>query len=324
VNPVTVERDGAVVTVRIDNVTENASENFLTTPVLTQLWDELTGLERDNGVRAVVLTGADGRFVGHYDVDEILAGAQRVGVGVPRALAPAVLGFAAPLARVRGLRVRLAASPLAGVVALSRFHQLTELIRDSSKVYVAAIDGPAFGGGLELALACDVRVAGAEGCDLGLLEVLLGLVPGGGGSQVLVRALGPQRALDMLLEGRTLTSAQAYELGLVQHLVSREEVLAEARTVARRLGGRFAPAVRAVKHAVHHGGSLSVRRGHAVEGAWFLALAGRGGTQTALRHLATEIWRSRRAGEDPVESATRRMIELQRGDAVEFAAPRKN
>jgi enoyl-CoA hydratase len=319
--PVIVEQDGAVATVRVDNATETAPENFLTDAVVTRLWDTLTTLEKDRGIRAVVLTGAGrGGFIGHYDIDEIVTGAQRVALAMPRGLAPAVLGLAVPLARARWLRRRVAASALAGVVALVRFHQVTALIRRSRKVYVAAVDGPAFGGGLELALACDVRVAG-DGGDLGLIEVLLGLVPGGGGSQLLARALGPSRALELLLEGRPLTAEQALRLGLVHLVVPREEVLAQARVVARRLARRSPDAVRAVKHAVHQGGSLPLDGGLAVERSWFLTLAGGVAAKTALRHLATRIWHSRRAGLDPEQAAALRMKDLRDGVAVELGEP---
>ena len=100
---------------------------------------------------------------------------------------------------------------------------------------VAAIVGPALGGGLELALVCDVRVAAAT-ATLAMPEVRLGVLPGGGATQRLPRLLGTARAKDLLLTGRRISGAEAQAWGLVDHVVERPDVPDVARDEVRRLG----------------------------------------------------------------------------------------
>jgi enoyl-CoA hydratase/carnithine racemase len=279
---VLTERHGPVVTLRLDN----PPHNLLTTPVMIELRNAVARLERDASVRAVVLAGAQrGVFIGHYDVEEILAGARAAGVALPRWFAPVVLRLVGALTKVPGGASLLGRSPAVGVVSLLRFHRVVRAIRRSGKVFVAAIDGPASGGGFELALACDVRVMGDGPYEAGLVESLFGLVPGGGGSELLIRALGAGRALELLLEGRLLGSREAFELGLVHHVVDHDKVLDHARQIAERLATRPPDAVRAIKDTVGRGGAPGVER------AWFLTLAGRKTALTALDRYSARLER---------------------------------
>src|SRR5438067_5592605 len=100
-------------------------------------------------------------------------------------------------------------------------------IERTPKVFVAAINGHALGGGLEIALACDFRFAAEGDYRIGLPEVNLGLLPGNGGTQRLTRLLGRTRALDMLLSGQPVQPARALELGLVDRLISADQLLEE-------------------------------------------------------------------------------------------------
>jgi enoyl-CoA hydratase len=102
---------------------------------------------------------------------------------------------------------------------------------------IAAIRGYAFGGGLELALACDIRVA-AEDAQLGLTEINLAIIPGGGGTQRLTRALGTARALELMLEGTLLAPTEAREAGLVHRVIPAERLVAEAQATGERLARR--------------------------------------------------------------------------------------
>jgi enoyl-CoA hydratase/carnithine racemase len=114
---------------------------------------------------------------------------------------------------------------------------------------VAAVSGYALGGGCELALACDMIVA-AEGAEFGQPEILLGIIPGGGGTQRLARVMGKQRAMELVLTGRRIGAAEAHELGLVTRLAPAGEWLDSALELAARIAERPPLAVRLAKQAV--------------------------------------------------------------------------
>lgn len=119
-------------------------------------------------------------------------------------------------------------------------------------VFIAAINGAALGGGTELALACDVRFASAT-AELGLTEVKLGIIPGGGGTQRLPRAIGPARAKEFILTGRRIPATEAAALGLVARVSSPAALRDEAITLARTIAGNAPIAVAAAKHAIDEG-----------------------------------------------------------------------
>ena len=133
-------------------------------------------------------------------------------------------------------------------------------------VFIAHIAGHALGGGLEIALACDIRLATAAHYKLGTPEVTLGLLPGNGGTQRLTRLLGPSRALDLLLTGRTFSPQDAYEWGLVAELLDPEEADDRVRAYALRFANGAALATAAIKRCVHEGGQLPLAEGLALEG----------------------------------------------------------
>jgi enoyl-CoA hydratase/carnithine racemase len=130
------------------------------------------------------------------------------------------------------------------------------------QVFVAHIAGHALGGGLEIALACDLRIATAGSYRLGTPEVTLGLLPGNGGTQRLARMLGTSRALDLLLTGRTFTVEQARDWGLVAEVF---EDGAAARAYLERFAAGPALALRNIKRAVHEGAQLPLAEGLALE-----------------------------------------------------------
>jgi enoyl-CoA hydratase/carnithine racemase len=133
----------------------------------------------------------------------------------------------------------------------------------ADQVFIAHINGHALGGGLELALACDVRLAVPGSYKLGTPEVTLGLLPGNGGTQRLTRFLGPSRAMDLLITGRTFGPAEALEWGLVSALVDADG----AREYAERLAVGPKLAIAAIKRCVHEGGQLPLEDGLALEAA---------------------------------------------------------
>jgi enoyl-CoA hydratase/carnithine racemase len=131
----------------------------------------------------------------------------------------------------------------------------------AEQVFVAHIAGHALGGGLEIALACDIRLAAPGSYKLGTPEVTLGLLPGNGGTQRLTRLLGPSRAMDLLLTGRTFSPDEALDWGLVSALCDADA----AREYAERLAAGPALAIAAIKRCVHEGGQLSLDEGLALE-----------------------------------------------------------
>ena len=130
---------------------------------------------------------------------------------------------------------------------------------------IAAIRGVALGGGLELALACDIRIAGDD-AQLGLTEVNLAIIPGGGGTQRLPRLIGRGKALEMILTGARIGAAEALRLGLVERVVPAAEVLTAAQDLARELAGRAPVALRYAKEAVVKGLGMSLDDGLRLEG----------------------------------------------------------
>ena len=131
----------------------------------------------------------------------------------------------------------------------------------AEQVFVAHIAGHALGGGLEIALACDIRLAAPGSYKLGTPEVTLGLLPGNGGTQRLTRLLGPSRAMDLLLTGRTFSPDEALDWGLVSALCDADA----AREYAERLAAGPALAIAAIKRCVHEGGQLPLADGLALE-----------------------------------------------------------
>ncbi|MBV8711537.1 MAG: enoyl-CoA hydratase/isomerase family protein [Solirubrobacterales bacterium] len=133
------------------------------------------------------------------------------------------------------------------------------------QVFVAFVAGHALGGGLEIALACDIRLAATGGYKLGLPEVTLGLLPGNGGTQRLTRLIGPSRALELLLTGRTYEVEEAHEMGLVAHVYDADDAQSGVREYAERLATGPGLAIAAIKRCVHEGGELALANGLALE-----------------------------------------------------------
>jgi len=139
------------------------------------------------------------------------------------------------------------------------------------KPTIAAITGYALGGGCELALCCDLRVAG-DNARLGQPEILLGIIPGAGGTQRLTRLLGPSRAKELIFTGRFVDAAEALRIGLVDRVVAPDDVYAEAFALARQLADGPAYALRAAKEAIDRGLEVDLDTGLEIERVQFAAL----------------------------------------------------
>jgi enoyl-CoA hydratase/carnithine racemase len=142
---------------------------------------------------------------------------------------------------------------------------LDELARFPAPV-IAAMNGVAFGGGLELALACDLRLA-ADGIEMGLLEVRLGIIPGAGGTQRLARVAGTAIAKELIFTGRRIPAARAAELGIVTRVVAPSELAAAAEKLAAEVAECAPLAVAAAKRAIDGGAALALDAALALERA---------------------------------------------------------
>ncbi|MBI2370789.1 MAG: enoyl-CoA hydratase/isomerase family protein [Deltaproteobacteria bacterium] len=147
----------------------------------------------------------------------------------------------------------------------------TLVLATLDKPTIAAIHGYALGGGCELALACDIRVA-SEDAQLGLPEVSRGMIPGSGGTQRLPRLVGMGRALELILTGEPVDAREAYRIGLVNRVVPRSELLPTAEKIARTIASRAPVALRYAKEAVVKGVDLPLEEGLRLEGdlSWLL------------------------------------------------------
>ncbi|MGW0599797.1 enoyl-CoA hydratase/isomerase family protein [Streptomyces sp. NPDC002776] len=155
------------------------------------------------------------------------------------------------------------------------------------KPVVAAVTGYALGGGCELALCADFRIA-AENAKLGQPEILLGLIPGAGGTQRLSRLVGPSKAKDLIFTGRMVKADEALTMGLVDRVVPAEEVYTAAHAWAAKLAQGPAIALRAAKESIDTGLETDIDTGLAVERNWFAGLFATADRETGMRSFVED------------------------------------
>lgn len=155
---------------------------------------------------------------------------------------------------------------------MRRWTEVQAALEGLQKPVIAAIRGYALGGGAELALACDLRIVG-ETASVGFPEIELGLFPGAGGTQRLLRLVGPHRALQLMMEGTQLVGGAAVDAGLADEAVSDERVVDVALDHARRLAARPTRAIGLLKQAVYGGWGRPLDDGLALERKAVLAVA---------------------------------------------------
>ncbi len=144
-------------------------------------------------------------------------------------------------------------------------HDSLERVARIPKIFIAMIGGHALGGGLEIALACDLRFCADGDFKLGLPEVTLGLLPGNGGTQRLARLIGKNRALDLMIQGRAVTPKEALALGMVDRLFPPAELAAKTMEYANGVARGASFAAGRIKLAVNHGTDLPLGEGLAYE-----------------------------------------------------------
>jgi enoyl-CoA hydratase/carnithine racemase len=205
--------------------------NAISAELRRELGDALQALRRDEAVSALVLTGAGERaFSAGLDLRELASTQQGV-----------------PPTDIRRFRWD-APHPLQGF----------------DKPSIAAVNGLAIGGGVELALLCDIVVA-SEAATFAFAEVTRGIMPGNGGTQRLSRRIGKPRALEMILTGRTVPAAEALGIGLAEHVVPPQQLMERARGIARAIAANAPVAVRAARDAIHRGSEMPLAEGLALE-----------------------------------------------------------
>jgi len=229
-------------TIRLDRPPVNALNDQLT----AELAEAARAAAADQ-VRAVVIYGGEKVFAGGADI-KVMAEA----------------GYAETASRSR------------------RLQDAMDLVAGLGKPVVAAITGYALGGGLELALAADFRVAG-ERARVGQPEILLGIIPGAGGTQRLPRLVGPARAKDIVFSGRMLAAAEALEIGLVDRVVPDAEVYPAALDMVQRYASGPALALRAAKQAIDYGLGVDLATGLEIERVQFAALFGTEDQRAGMR-----------------------------------------
>jgi enoyl-CoA hydratase/carnithine racemase len=163
-----------------------------------------------------------------------------------------------------------------------RLQEAAGLIAGLGKPVVAAITGYALGGGMEVALSADFRVAG-ESARLGQPEILLGVIPGAGGTQRLPRLVGPAKAKEIVFSGRMLKAAEAHAIGLVDLVVPDDAVYTAAHDMVKRYVNGPALAIRSAKQAIDQGLGVDLATGLEIERAHFAALFGTEDQRAGMR-----------------------------------------
>ena len=241
---VRVETDGAVATIRLDRPKMNA----LSGQVVAELAEAAAQVGADDAVRAVVLYGGPRLFAAGADIKEMSD----------------------------------AANPTWIAGHSKRLQDCLGAVAGIPKPVVAAVTGYALGGGLELALCADFRVLGA-GAQVGQPEILLGVIPGAGGTQRLPRLVGPSRAKDIVFTGRFVAADEALAIGLADRVVPDDEVYQAAVQLAGRFTGGPALALAAAKQAIDRGLEINLEAGLEIERLHFAALFATEDQRTGMR-----------------------------------------
>ena len=243
----TVERSASVAVVTIQRPDKLNALNARVVADLTAAFQELIAATGDDAVRAAILTGAGKAFVAGADIGEM-----------------------ATMTTTEAKRFADAGHALGALLEMAPFP------------VIAAVNGFALGGGCELALACDFILA-ADNAKLGQPEVNLGIIPGFGGTQRLVRRVGAARARELIFTGDMLNAEQALAIGLVNSVVPGADLLARAREVALKIASRGPLAVAAAKRVILRGESLDLPAACELEVQAFSALFGSEDQKTGMK-----------------------------------------
>ena len=210
-----------------------AALNALNAETVGELAEFFNAAAKDSAIKVIVLTGAEKAFVAGADIKEML-----------------------PM------------SAAEGQAWCTMAQGVFNLIETLPQPVIAAVNGFALGGGCELAMACDIRIASAK-AKFGQPEVTLGIIPGFAGTQRLPRLVGKGVAKELIYTGDMIDAAEALRIGLVNKVVAPEELLPTATTMAQKIMSRGMFAVQTAKAAIHHGLNTDLATGSAYEAAMF-------------------------------------------------------
>ncbi len=208
---IAVSKDGMVGVITLNRP---QAMNALSTTMVTELISALSGFEKDDGVRCLVIAGSERAFSAGADIKE--------------------------MAEMTAVQMTMT----------GHFFPLWDKVAKYPKPIVGALSGFVLGGGLELAMSLDVLVA-SETAQFGQPEIDIGVIPGGGGTQRLTRAVGKYKAMEMVLTGKRIGAEEAKYLGLVSRIVPKESYLEEAMKVAKEIASKSPVATRLAKMAVN-------------------------------------------------------------------------
>jgi enoyl-CoA hydratase/carnithine racemase len=227
---VRIEKRDGIAWIRLNNPERL---NVLSPDMLDAIEKAFQGLEKDEEVEVVILTGEGKAFAAGADI-----------------------------------KVMSQFNAEEATIFARRGQGVMNYIESFRKPVIAAINGYALGGGMELAMACDIRIASEEAV-LGQPEVKLGLIPGFGGTQRLTRLLPWGKAKEMILTGENVSAEEAHRIGLVEHVFPKEKLLEEAEKIARKIMEAGPRAVKWAKAVIHQGRSVPFQAACALEAEAF-------------------------------------------------------
>lgn len=261
----------------------NPPVNFLTTEMVNELFSVFKNAEKDDSVRVVVMTGGlNDTYIMHFSIPELarigednrkaglnLAARSRIALGAVSALMAANNRLMDISPAFEAVQMRLAGALKKQNATLHLWlslHRLVRAVERFPKITVAAINGACNGGGTELSAAFDFRfMVGDQDFGLGQPEVLVGIIPGGGGTQRVTRLMGLPRALEWMLRGNLLTPEEAKDLGLLTDVFPKKEFTGKVQEFADQMAKRPPVAVDAVKKSVRAAQDVDIAKGLAVE-----------------------------------------------------------
>jgi enoyl-CoA hydratase len=251
---VSVERRGGAAVVTY----ANPPYGTMTAAGAQEMLDKLRPLAEDATVRSIIITGGvPGIFIRHYDVGELSAASDAAKDAAPPP------------------------PPPAGTRPTSGFLALVDLIAEAPKPVVAAINRLCMGGGFELSLACDLRIAAPEGVTIGLPETRVGIFPGGGGTQRLPRVVGEAKALEIILRGLTFDADEALRIGVVHEIAA--DPVARALEMAAEWDQRGAEGIAFAKRLTRAALGRPIAEGLADERRSFAAVMRTASAREGLR-----------------------------------------
>jgi enoyl-CoA hydratase len=227
-----LEKEDELAIVKINRPPVNA----LNSEVVTEIHQMIDELEKDEQVKVIILTGEGKAFVAGADISEMVD------------------------------------FDNAGGAEFSKKGQAAfDKIENTPKPVIAAINGFALGGGCEIAMACDIRIA-VEGAKLGQPEVNLGVIPGFAGTQRLPRLVGKGKAKELIFTGNMISAEEAEQIGLVNQVLTADELMNTAKEMAKTIASKGPAAVRAAKLAINEGVNYELSKGLEIENQAFAKL----------------------------------------------------